>query len=102
MYGTHESSQYVEVVTGDNGTEIGFVLTMECSNRGTPAQIYGRPEDCYEAEAAEFELDTVHLIAEDGKHILLTSEIFSAIVGQDIETAMTEAAALEAEESGDF
>lgn len=102
MYGTYESHQCVEAVTVDNSTEIGFVLTLNCIGRGMPAFTNGPPEYCYEGEAAEFELDTVHLIAEDGKHILLTPEIFSAIVGQEIETAMIEAAALEAEESGDF
>ncbi len=102
MYGSHESNQYVEVITGDHGTEIGFCLTLNCVNLGTPAQLHGPAENCYEAEGAEFELDSIHLIAEDGKHILITAEIYSAIVGQDIETAHREAAHLEAEESGDF
>ena len=102
MYGSYESNQYVEVITGDHGTEIGFCLTLNCVNRGTPAQTYGPAENCYEAEGAEFELDSIHLIAEEGNHILLTEDIFSAIVGSEIEKKMIEDAQTEAEESGDF
>ena len=101
-YGTYESEQYVEIVTGDNGHEIGFCLTLSCSSRGTSAQLYGPPEGCYPAESAEFELDSVYLIASDGNHYLITDEIFSAFVGPEIEEKMIEDAKLEAEESGDF
>ncbi len=101
-YGSHTSEHYVEVVTGDSASEVGFSLTMNCSSLGTPAQLCGRPEDCYEAEAAEFELDSIHLIAVDGNHYLITDEIFSAMVGPEIEESMIEAARAEADESGDF
>ncbi len=101
-YGSHESEHYVEVIRGDLAQEIGFCLSMNCSTPGTPAQLFGRPEDCYEAEAAEFELDSIHLIAQDGNHYLITDEIFSAMVGPEIEASMIEAARVEADESGDF
>lgn len=102
MYGSYESSQYVEAITGDNSTEVGFILTLNCVTPGTPAQLYGPAENCYPAEGAEFELDSIHLIDEEGNHILITAAMFSAFVGQDIETKMFESACLEAEESGGF
>ena len=101
-YGTFESEQYVEVVSGDEGTEVGFSLSISCSARGCRAQISGPPEGCYPAESPEFELDSVHLIAVDGNHYLITEEIFSAFVGPEIEEKMFEAAKLEASESGEF
>lgn len=101
-YGTHESSQCVEVVKGDDTLEIEYQLSLDCSNRGTPAQLYGRPEDCYEAEAPEFELGTVHVLDGGGKLWPLTEYQFYAVVGQEIADKMVEDAITEAIESGEF
>lgn len=101
-YGTYESEQYVEVIKGDDGVEVGFLLTISCCSLGCRAQISGPPEGCYPAESAEFELDSVHLIGQDGNHYPITEEIFATFVGPEIEEIMVEAAKLDADENGDF
>ena len=102
MYGSHESSQYVEVISGDDGKETEFQITVNCTSRGCAAQLYGPPENCYEVEAAEFELDSVHVLDENGNPHKISFDVLVAFVGTEAADKMIEAAQTEADESGDF
>ena len=102
MYGSHESSQHVEVISGDDGKETEFQLTVNCVSRGDPGQYYGPAESCYESEAAEFELDSVQVIDDDGNPVALTYQILEAVVGKELAQKMHDNAVTEAIESGDF
>ncbi len=101
-YVTHESSQYAEVLTKGDGHEVEFLLTLNCVTLGSPAQLYGEPGDCYPAEAAEFELESVHVLDDEGKPHLISEEILRAIVGEEVVRQMIEDAKTEAIESGEF
>ena len=101
-YGSHESSQYAEVLAKGDGKEAEFQLTLNCVTLGCPAQLYGPPENCSPAEAAEFELDSVHVLDDEGKPVKISEEILEAVVGQTVARQMIEDAETEAMESGDF
>ena len=102
-YGTFESSQYVDVRSwkGD-GKEAEFQLTLNCTASGCAAQIWGPPENCYPAEAAEFELESVHVLDDEGKPVKISAEILEAVVGKEAFQQMISDAEIEAMESGDF
>jgi hypothetical protein len=103
MYGSFESSQYIEVIgPGDESRMATFQLTLICTSRGCVAQLSGPPENCYQAEAAEFELDSIHVLDGEGKPHLISEEILEAIAGKKLAQKMYEAAELEAIESGEF
>lgn len=102
MYGSYESSQYVEVISGDDGKETEFQITVTCVTRGDPGRLSGPPEDCYGAEAAEFELDSVHVIGDDGNPLEISMETLRAFVGKELAQKMHDSAVTEAIESGDF
>lgn len=101
-YGSHESSQYVEVLAKGDGHEAEFQFTLNCVSLGCKAQLYGEPGDCYPAEAAEFELESIHVLDGEGKPHHISEEILKAIVGEDVIRQMVEDAETEAMESGDF
>ena len=101
-YGSHESRQCAEVLAKGDGHEAEFLLTLNCVTLGSPAQLYGEPGDCYPAEAAEFELDSVHVLDGEGKPHLISEEILTAIVSEEVARQMIEDAETEAQESGDF
>ena len=101
-YGSHESSQYAEVIARGDGKEAEFQLTLNCVTSGCPAQLYGPAENCYPAEAPEFELESIHVLDDDGNPIKISEEILKAVVGEDIFQTMVENAETEAMESGDF
>lgn len=101
-YGSHESSQYAEVLAKGDGHEAEFQLTLNCVSLGCKAQLYGEPGDCYPAEAAEFELESIHVLDGEGKPHLISEEILKAVVGEDVARQMIEDAETEAMESGDF
>ncbi len=98
-YGSHESSQYAEVGAGH---EAKFQLTLDCASLGCKAQLYGEPGDCYPAEAAEFELVSIHVLDADGNPHEISEEILKAVVGEDVARQMITDAETEAMESGDF
>ncbi len=98
-YGSHESSQCAEL--GCEG-EVEFSFILNCVSPGRPAQLYGPPEGCFEAEAAEFELESVHVIDADGKPVEISEEILEAFVGKDDAQKMFRDAELSASESGGF
>jgi len=103
MYGTHESSQYAEVISGDDGKETEFQLTLNCVSRGDPGCMYMRNGDPgYPPEAAEFELDSIHVLDDEGNPVPVTYQILEAFVGKDMALRMVENAETEAMESGDF
>ncbi len=97
-YGSYESTQCVEL--NDNITEVLF--TFDCSNPGTPAQTFGPAEACYEAEAAEFELDSVHVLDGEGNPVTISMDILMVFVGTEMAQKMMEYAETEAIESGEF
>lgn len=101
-YGSHESIQYVEVIARDDGYEAEFLLTLNCVSSGEEAQLYGEPGDCYPDEAAEFELESVHVLDGGGNLHLISLEILRAFVGGDVAQTMIESAETEAMESGAF
>ena len=102
MYGSHESSQFIEVISGDDGKDTEFQFTLTCVTGGDPGQYYGPAESCHDSEAAEFELDTLHALDDDGNPILLTYQILEAIAGKELAQKMYDNAVTEALESGDF
>lgn len=102
MYGSHESSQYAEVISGDDSKETEFQFTVNCVTRSDPGQYLGPAENCYEGEAAEFELDSIHVINDDGNRVLITYQILEAFTGNDLAQKMLNNAMTEANESGDF
>lgn len=101
-YGSHESSQYVGVVWRDDHREVEFHLTLICATLGCKAQLYGEPGDCYPAEAAEFELDSIHVLDDEGNPVLITYQILEAIVGMELAAKFLSNAETEAMESGEF
>lgn len=101
MYGSHESTQSIEV-GGDDGREIEFNIVVTCTSTGCEAQLYGPPENCYPSEAPEFELDTIHVIDEQGNPYLISELVLDAFVGTGAALRMVEKAITDAVESGDF
>lgn len=99
MYGSYESSQAIEM---EDGGDVEFHLALTCVNPSRPARLYALPGDCYPAEAAEFELESVHIIDDDGKPVRISEEAWTARVGTDAAQKMIEAAEVAANESGDF
>jgi len=97
MYGSHESTQSVEV-----DGEIEFDVVVDCTSRGCAAQLYGEPGDCYPSEAPEFELDTIHVRDEEGNPHKISWDVLVAFVGDDVAEKMVASAITDAEESGDF
>jgi hypothetical protein len=102
MYGSFESCQYAEVFVMGDDREVEFQFGLTCTSRGCAAQLYGPPENCYEAEAAEFELDSIHILGGEGKPLEISEEILAAIVGSEVAQKMIESAEIEAIESGEF
>jgi hypothetical protein len=103
MYGSHESSQYAVVFSEDDGKETEFQLTVNCVTLGYHGCRYlsnGDPGD--PPEAAEFELDSVHVLDDDGNPIPLTYQILEAVVSKELAQKMYDNAVTEALESGDF
>ena len=101
MYGSFESSQYFEVEDRES-IEIEFQITLICTALGQPARLGGPPEDCYPAEAPEFEVSTIYVINDDGNPVEVSEEAFRAFVGAGIADKLMEDAAVEANESGEF
>ncbi len=101
-YGSHESSQYVEVCAKGGYKDAEFLLTLNCVSSGCAAQLYGEPGDCYPAEAAEFELESIHVLDDEDNPHLISMELLGAFVGNEVAQKMIEDAETEAMESGDF
>jgi hypothetical protein len=102
MYGSYYSRQGIEVVGQTDSHTARFQIVLTCVSPGCAAQTYGPPENCYPAEAAEFELASIHLIDSAGNLHDISEELFKAIVGKLQAGLMIENAYDEAEESGDF
>jgi len=102
-YGSYESTQCIELSWPEDGCrETEFLITLTCVTPGTPAQLYGPPENCYEAEAAEFELESIHVLDDDGNPVKISEEIMAAIMGKELAQAVIEDAETDAMDSGDF
>lgn len=102
MYGSHESSQYVEVVSGDGYNETEFLFALTCVARAVLGSLSSPPEDCYEQEDPEFELDSVHVRGTDGNPTSMSYQLLEAFVGKETAQKLMEDAVTEAIESGDF
>ena len=106
MYGIHESTQSVEInvfrPAVEGYQELLFQLDMDCVTHGTPAQLYGPAENCYEAEAPEFELDTIHVHMADGNLVKIEYDAFVAILGAEVAQKIIDDATDDAIENGNF
>ncbi len=60
--------------------EVEFYLKL--TDRGRPAKIYGPPEDCYPAEAPEWELDSIVLVFSKTHKLSIEEVDFIALFGQ--------------------
>ncbi len=98
MYGSFESHQSMEWLEADRE----FKIALVCTARSVRARLSGSPEDCYPAEAPEFELDSIHIVCLDGKLRLLEYHAFVAIFGTVEAAELLKAAEDEAIESGEF
>ena len=96
------SNQSIEVTVGDESTEIEFELSLNCVTRSTPGRFHGPPEDCYDSEAAEFELSSISVINAVGNPISISENAVAAIVGQEPFNKMLEDAQVDADENGEF
>ena len=101
MYGTHESTQYLEIKNRyDEYDEVEFQLTMICTAMGDPGSYYG--DGAYPPEAPEFELDTIHVLDEQSNPHKITWDVLVAFVGDEAAQKMVDSAINDAVESGDF
>lgn len=98
-YGSHASTQTIEVEADGECHEAEFEFEMECTSPGCSAQLYGAPENCYPAEAAEFELISVSVFDRDGNPRKVPWEILEGILGVKLADKLVEKAKLDAEEN---
>lgn len=98
-YGSFESILSVEL---EDGRETEFQLIFNCVTLGCSARLYGPPEDCWPAETAEFELDSIHVLDDEGKPVKISETILAAFIGTVRAEEMIEDAEVEAMESGGF
>jgi hypothetical protein len=101
MYGTYESTQYAELPFKGDYEEIEFVVTLKCTAQSTPGQTYGPPEQCWPAEAPEFEVDNIHFRDDDGKLKLLSYGVFERVLGEQANWII-DGAIEDAIDSGEF
>lgn len=103
MYGSYQSSQYIEVVPGKELQEVELRIALICTSRGDPGCMYmSNGDPGYPPEPAEFELDTVHVLDEEGKPIKINEDLLTVLMGQEAWERMFEDACVEAVESGEF
>jgi len=98
MSNDFESTQGIELVTGDNSHESLFNIRLKCTNRARPATfslLFGGDP----AEGAEFEFEYAGV---NGLGRSLSWNNFVALVGQDIADELFNRACVDAQESGDF
>ena len=62
-YGTFD---YVTTLEDSDGIEREVLVVLACTALGTDAQLYGPPENCYPAEAPEFDFDYLGISTDDG------------------------------------
>ena len=102
MYGSFVSNRSIEVAVNDDSIEVEFEFNLVCVNLSTSGQFSGPPEHCYEAEAAEFELDSIFVIDAEGNPHNMSENALVAIIGPEVFQKMLEGAEAEADESGEF
>ena len=101
-YGSHESIQCIEVEIGGEARDTEVLFMLDCVSPGTKAQLYGPPENCYQAEAPEFEVESVHVLTPAGKWVKISEDILSAFAGTGLTLELVNKAIEDAIESGDF
>jgi hypothetical protein len=101
MYGSYVSYQSVEVFYADKEYEAEFIITLNCTVRRDPGRLSGPPEHCYPPEGPEFELDSIHVLAQEGKREI-SEDVLRAMLGDDMADKLLERAYTDAAESGDF
>ena len=84
MYGHFTTRCYAEVIQHmhDGYHEATFEITLNCVSPGSKGRLYGEPGDCYEAEASEWEIDTIQIIGDDGKGHTISEDVLKALVGE--------------------
>lgn len=102
-YGSYESTQCAEVSAKGEDREVEILLTLECATRGDPGCMYTRNGDPgWPPEAAEFELESIHLVDDESNPVEISEEVLTVLVGGDVFQRMIEDAEVEANESGEF
>lgn len=97
----YTSYQSVEVTDSqDNYKELIFAIDLKMTAAGRPAYISGLPEDCYPAEAAEYEVVQVGVDNPKVKTVWTYDE-FHEFIGSDIAAMVIEDAMLDAIENFD-
>lgn len=96
-YGTFTSSQYAEVMYGDDYNELEFDITLRCVE---PSIKVSRHEP---ADAAIFVIDCIYVNNKmDGFYHEISHDVFFTILGKEASRSMIENAEYEANESGEF
>jgi hypothetical protein len=98
-YGSYESTQSIEVEAEGEYHEAIFDFTLTCTSPGCAAQLYGPPENCYPAEAAEFELDSVAVLDGESNPHIISVDILANIVGRELADKLVEKAIEDAQEN---
>ncbi len=98
-YGSFESAQSIEVEAEGEYCEAMFRLDMNCVSPGCKAQLFGPPENCYPAEDAEFELDTIHVLDGEGNPTEISEDLLSKIIGPELVAKLIERAVVDAHET---
>lgn len=102
MYGSFQSSQYVEVLSKDDSRQVEFQIVLRCVTRSTPGRLSGPPEDCYPPEGAEFEVEHICIVNENDDPTPISIKLFEALCGDGMAEQIIEDAMVEADETGDF
>lgn len=82
----------------DDSLQWEVSVTITCVSPYVPAKLYGLPEDCYPAEAAEFEFDEFEVFV--GKTVILKSTdwtVAEALFGANIWNHLYDDAVTDAE-----
>ena len=76
--------------------EFTLEVKMRCTNPGTPGNLVGPPEQCYPPEPAEFEVEHVHLLSDDGA---VLEHLPTDVLDEDDLESLNELAIAESEDS---
>jgi hypothetical protein len=114
MYGTYESTQFIEVCTdkdNDVWEEHEFTITVECTSKSDPGCMYLRNGDPgYPPEGPEFELESITYHDHEGKpgavrpvdRVISYDEMWDLVGDRQLVDDALESALIAAYESGEF
>jgi hypothetical protein len=102
IYGAFVTPQCVEMAVHGENFETEFLFTLVCVALGDPGKLSGPYEDCYPPEGAEFELESIQVIDDDGKPVEISEEVLTAVIGKEAFESLLDTAITDAVESGEF